>query len=166
MFPLRKLLLNTTVQHQVKKFRHVKLDPGIRKRQNALLEPGEPVEEIDFDEYETDFMDVHKSHKEHVEEMKAQHEQLKYHITKQKYFKEKYPNFLTWHDKEQIKYLHSSDPEEWTIEKLSEGFPALPEVISVSKSLITNIFVIVFFIVESCKRKVDKEESKQSNKSW
>lgn len=39
------------------------------------------------------------------------------------------PSFLTYTEKDQIKKLHDSDPEEWTPEKLSESFPALPETI-------------------------------------
>ncbi|KAF7267851.1 hypothetical protein GWI33_018978 [Rhynchophorus ferrugineus] len=103
-----------------------KKDPGISKQAKVL---NECPEDIDFNELESDFMNVHLSHKEHVEQMKQWHEKEKYLIVKQKYFKEKFPNFLTWHDKEQIRYLHNSDPEEWSIDKLSDGFPALPEII-------------------------------------
>ena len=43
--------------------------------------------------------------------------------------KETEPSFLTFAEKDQIKSLHESDPHEWTIEKLSESFPALPHMI-------------------------------------
>lgn len=105
-----------------------KKDPGIYKQGKVL---NEDPEDIDFNELESDFMNVHLSHKEHIEQMKQWREKEKYLIVKQKYFKENLPNFLTWHDKEQIRYLHNSDPEEWSIEKLSEGFPALPNVLEV-----------------------------------
>lgn len=108
-----------------------KTDPGINLRKKAL-NLNEDIDEFEFDDLETDFMNVHKTHKDHVMQIKAGLEKEKLHIVKQKYFKEKQLNFLTWHDKEQIKYLYSTDPEEWTIEKLSEGFPALPEVVKVS----------------------------------
>ncbi|XP_018565204.1 uncharacterized protein LOC108906415 [Anoplophora glabripennis] len=105
-----------------------KRDPGINLRKKALNLDAE-IDEIEFDDLETDFMNVHKTHREHVSEIEAGLEKEKFHIVRQKYFKEKQLNFLTWYDKDQIKYLHSTDPEEWTIEKLSESFPALPEVI-------------------------------------
>ncbi|EEZ98913.1 uncharacterized protein LOC659761 [Tribolium castaneum] len=110
--------------------RHAKriVDPGIRRRKE-LLQLDESEEIDDFDDFETDFMEVHKSHKQHLREAEVEREKMKYHIVKQRYFKEKFPNFLTWHDKEQIRYLYRTDPNEWTIERLSESFPALPEVI-------------------------------------
>ncbi|KAK9744479.1 Neugrin [Popillia japonica] len=91
---------------------------------------------MDLDSLESDFMqagNVYNEHAEQVAKLKEQEkiliEQEKILIVKQKYFKEKYPNFLTWNDKEQIRYLHKTNPDEWTIEKLSDGFPALPETI-------------------------------------
>lgn len=54
---------------------------------------------------------------------------LKQQIVVQKYFKEKEPRFLTYAEKELIRKLHQSNPDEWTVEKLSNSFPALPEVI-------------------------------------
>jgi len=60
--------------------------------------------------------------------MQNKKERLKQQIV-QKYFKEKEPRFLTFAEKELIQKLHNSNPEEWTIEKLSESFPALPETI-------------------------------------
>ncbi|KAJ8956221.1 hypothetical protein NQ314_006754 [Rhamnusium bicolor] len=103
-------------------------DPGIQRRKK-ILNSNQELEEMELDDLESDFMNLHKTHREHVKELYAMQEKEKFHIIKQKYFKDKFPNFLTWHDKEQIRYLHSTDPEEWTIDKLSEGFPALPEVI-------------------------------------
>ncbi|CAG9818329.1 unnamed protein product [Phaedon cochleariae] len=84
---------------------------------------------MDLDDLETDFMNVQQSHKDHMREMEVKQEKLKYMIVKQKYFKEKYPNFLTWQDKEQIRYLHHKDPQDWTVDKLAESFPALPNII-------------------------------------
>lgn len=107
-----------------------KTDPGIHLRKKALG-VNEELDDIEFDDLESDFMNVHKTYKEHVVETAAGLEKEKFHIVRQKYFKEKQLNFLTWHDKEQIRYLYTSDPEEWTVEKLSEGFPALPDVIKV-----------------------------------
>ncbi|XP_030756794.1 neugrin [Sitophilus oryzae] len=126
MMIFRRLYSRQSVSHKyLKKTKH---DPGIRSR-SRLLEPSEDIENVDFEELESDFMNVQKSHKDHVEEMKQWREKEKYLIVKQKYFKEKFPNFLTWHDKEQIRYLHNTDSTEWSIEKLSESFPALPDII-------------------------------------
>lgn len=108
-----------------------KRDPGINLRKKALNINEELDDDMDFDDWETDFSNVHNTHREHVAAIEAELENEKFLIVKQKYFKQNNLNFLTWHDKEQIKYLHDSDPEEWTIEKLSEGFPALPAVVKV-----------------------------------
>lgn len=113
-------------------------NPGVDLRRGMLKEGiADAVDDVDIEELESDFMDVAMSHKEHEAEMEAAKERLKYLIVREKYFKEKMPNFLTWSDKQQIKYLHRTDPEEWTIEKLSESFPALPDVIKVR-----NFYVI------------------------
>lgn len=48
---------------------------------------------------------------------------------KHKYFKVYEPaeeNLLTWEMKEQLKYLHHTDPDEWTPEALSVAFPVSP----------------------------------------
>ncbi|XP_057663428.1 uncharacterized protein LOC130898273 [Diorhabda carinulata] len=107
----------------------VKIDPGIRKRAAVISHEKEDLQDIDLDDLEADFMDSHKSYKQHIDELARKQERLKYLIVKNKYFKDKYPNFLTWSDKEQMRFLHSMDPEEWTVEKLSDSFPALPDVV-------------------------------------
>lgn len=129
MFPKRWQLIQF-----VRNYRKY-VDPGIQRRKAAIQYAEKDVDleldETDFDDLETDFMNVDKTHKEHMKELEIRKERLKNQIVKQKYFKTKYPNFLTWNDKEQIKYLHSTNPEEWTIDRLSESFPALPGVIEV-----------------------------------
>ncbi|XP_044756499.1 uncharacterized protein LOC123315030 [Coccinella septempunctata] len=104
-----------------------KVVPGIRRR----LKIAEGTEETDLDDldYEANFESFGHSHKQHRKELNELKEKLQCDIVKQKYFKAKYPNFLTWHDKEQIRQLHRKDPEEWNYMTLSEGFPALPEII-------------------------------------
>ncbi|KAJ8910075.1 hypothetical protein NQ315_012852 [Exocentrus adspersus] len=87
----------------------------------------EEVEETDFDNLEADFMHVHKTHKQHVRETEAAVEREKLYMIRQKYFKEKHVNFLTFNEKEQIRYLYNTNCEEWTVEKLAESFPALPQ---------------------------------------
>lgn len=51
-------------------------------------------------------------------------------MVRDKYFKptEK-QNFLTWDEKEQIRDAYKTDPEQWSIEKLAESFPATEEII-------------------------------------
>jgi len=61
--------------------------------------------------------------------MQSRKEHLKQQIVAQKSFKEKQPRFLTFAEKKLIQKLHTFNPEEWTVEKLSESFPALPETI-------------------------------------
>lgn len=107
----------------------IKVDPGTRRRRQIAKE----LEETDQDDldFEANFESFGTSYRQHIKELKTMREKLEYDIVKQKYFKTKLPNFLTWHDKEQIRLLHSKDPEEWNITSLSEGFPASPEIIKV-----------------------------------
>ncbi|ENN71676.1 hypothetical protein HUJ04_006154 [Dendroctonus ponderosae] len=107
-------------------------DPGIAKQKTLLDLDAYDIDDFettDYEALEADFMNVHKSHKEHFSELEARKEREKLLIVKQKYFKQHLPNFLTWQDTEQIRYLHNNNPEEWTIERLTEGFPATAEVI-------------------------------------
>lgn len=61
--------------------------------------------------------------------MQQKKERLKQQITIQKYFKEEEPRFLTFAEMELIRTLHNGNPEEWTIVKLSESFPVLPQTV-------------------------------------
>lgn len=152
MYTLRRLLLSDHIRCHLKdaflystKAKHVKhrrqnrnlINPGIYHTTRLLKEnPADEVEDLDFDDlddFESDFTNAGVTYKEHLAELEARKERQKNLIVKQKYFKEKLPNFLTWNDKQQIKFLHRTDPEQWTIEKLSESFPALPEAIAVSR---------------------------------
>nr|XP_031849242.1 uncharacterized protein LOC116434729 [Nomia melanderi]XP_031849244.1 uncharacterized protein LOC116434729 [Nomia melanderi]XP_031849245.1 uncharacterized protein LOC116434729 [Nomia melanderi] len=108
---------------------------GVRGRftfEKTMQETENDIEEFnpdDMDAYESDFMNVGKSYTMHQREMKKSKERLKQRIVKSKYFKEEEPRFLTFTEKDQIQKLHASNPEEWTPERLSESFPALPEAI-------------------------------------
>lgn len=101
-------------------------NPGIDRRLALLDEDAlhsnqrEDVEQLD----DADFSQVHKSHKQYEREAQQYRERLQTWIVGNKYFKSKQLNFLTWSEKEQIRYLHNFDPEEWTIDKLMESFPA------------------------------------------
>ncbi|XP_043798736.1 uncharacterized protein LOC122718104 [Apis laboriosa] len=89
----------------------------------------EEMDQEDGEIYDSDFMTVDTSYKNKIRESKRIQEQLKRCIVKNKVFKEIEPNFLTYVEKDQIKKLYENNPEEWTPEKLSESFPALPETI-------------------------------------
>ncbi|XP_029175614.1 uncharacterized protein LOC114944059 [Nylanderia fulva] len=109
---------------------------AVRTKMKLMKQDQQDIEDIDIEdlgEFEADFMNVGESHKMHEREMQKNKERLKQQIVYQKYFKEEDPRFLTFAEKELIHKLHESNPEEWTVERLSESFPVLPE--SVSKIL-------------------------------
>lgn len=98
--------------------------------QYGIFNDMETLDEDPERTYDADFNQLDKSHREHEEELALKEEQIKYFMTKNKYFKDpKMPNFLTWAEKEQIRQLHKSDPKEWSPERLAESFPAVEEVI-------------------------------------
>lgn len=102
---------------------------GIRI-QHGIFGDLETLEEDPERTYEADFNQLGASHRQHEKELALKKEQVKFHIIKKKYFKEqKMPNFLTWSEKEQIRELHKSEPNDWTHERLAESFPAVEEVI-------------------------------------
>ncbi|XP_076022394.1 neugrin [Genypterus blacodes] len=64
------------------------------------------------------------------DEGKKKQKTLKYHILKRKMTPPGAPHRkLTWDAIEQIKYLKQEQPEEWTVERLAEGFSVSPDVI-------------------------------------
>jgi neugrin len=75
-------------------------------------------------------MALHERYDQHLMEEKFRKSRSGIMIVGKKYFKERTPNFLTYSEKEQIRTLHEKDPEMWTIEKLSESFPADPFTIN------------------------------------
>lgn len=102
---------------------------GLR-RQSAVLNDVEAWQDDPEKTFDADFNELGKSHIEHEKELDLKKEQLKYYVIKNKYFKSpQQPNFLTWAEKEQIRYLNKQDPDAWTPERLSQSFPALEEVI-------------------------------------
>ncbi|XP_015127927.1 uncharacterized protein LOC107048960 [Diachasma alloeum] len=89
-------------------------------------------DEDDFDDVEkdeSDFMRANQTYTEYMREKYQEKEKLKMRIVGRKYFKSDDPNFLTWTEKMEIKSLHAKDPVEWSPERLSESFPALPDTI-------------------------------------
>lgn len=83
----------------------------------------------DVSQLETDFTNVQESYVAHTWQMKRAREKLQEDITADRYFKVVDPPFLTFSEQDKIKRLHREDPEEWTVERLSEKFPALPNAI-------------------------------------
>lgn len=57
--------------------------------------------------------------------------ELRHRIVKDKYFKENMPNLLTWSEKEQIRHLAATEPDEWTPQKLAESFPVTEQIVKV-----------------------------------
>lgn len=100
-------------------------NPGV-DRQMALLNDDQLKTNLDeLDQFdEVDFSKAASSHRQYEKETQQYRERVQSWIVGNKYFKTKQLNFLTWSEKEQIRYLHNFDPEEWTIDKLVESFPA------------------------------------------
>lgn len=100
-------------------------NPGVDRRMALLNRDQLQTNLIELEQLEeADFSQVHKSHKQYEQEAQRYRERLQSWIVGNKYFKTKQLNFLTWSEKEQIRYLHNFDPEEWSIDKLVESFPA------------------------------------------
>jgi hypothetical protein len=78
---------------------------------------------------EADFMSVNKTYDKHIKEMKKGMDHVETCIVGRKYFKSRSPNFLTYSEKEQIRNLHEKDSIKWSIDKLSQSFPADPQTI-------------------------------------
>ncbi|XP_065225791.1 uncharacterized protein LOC135849337 isoform X2 [Planococcus citri] len=67
---------------------------------------------------------------------------------KRKYFKEpKLPNMVPYCEKQDMKRLNESDPENWDIEKLSESYPVTPEI---AKKILRSPFTA--YTVEQVKK--------------
>ncbi|XP_053670369.1 uncharacterized protein LOC128720701 [Anopheles nili] len=99
-------------------------NPGLDRRAALLPENANTEDYESLDDSESNFYQVHKSHKQYETEQAQHRDRLQTWIVGNKYFKTKQLNFLTWSEKEQIRYLHGYDPEEWSIDKLTESFPA------------------------------------------
>ncbi|XP_037813871.1 uncharacterized protein LOC119605003 [Lucilia sericata] len=107
-------------------------NPGLGYQLTAIEDAAKIIQSDPegFEGLESDLFNAHKSHKQHELDLQRQKDKIRQHIIERKYFKkEQLPNLLTYAEKEQIKFLHSSDKEEWTVEKLAESFPASAETI-------------------------------------
>ncbi|XP_023308470.2 uncharacterized protein LOC111690250 [Lucilia cuprina] len=107
-------------------------NPGLGYQLTAIEDAAKVIQSDPegFEGLESDLFNAHKSHKQHELDLQRQKDKIRQRIIERKYFKkDQLPNLLTYAEKEQIKFLHSSDKEEWTVEKLSESFPASAETI-------------------------------------
>ncbi|XP_074536835.1 neugrin isoform X2 [Halichoeres trimaculatus] len=65
-----------------------------------------------------------------VDEGRKRQKTVKYHILRRKMIPAGAPQRkLTWDAMEQIRYLKQEQPDEWTVERLAEGFSVSPDVI-------------------------------------
>lgn len=76
-------------------------------------------------------MQVGEVYNEHLNETLMGKYEQRHQIIKEKYFKQNMPNLLTWSEKEQIRHLATTQPDEWTPEKLAESFPVTVPVVKV-----------------------------------
>ncbi|XP_028158179.1 uncharacterized protein LOC114351240 [Ostrinia furnacalis] len=102
-------------------------NPGLSRRIKAFKEDGLKIEDDDPEEFiersDSDFKNVGEAYNEHMNETLIGKYELRHQIVKDKYFKENMPNLLTWSEKEQIRHLANTEPDEWTPERLAESFP-------------------------------------------
>lgn len=108
-------------------------NPGINRQVKAFQADGLQVREDNFEEIveqsESDFYNVGEAYNEHQNETLIGKYELRHRIVKEKYFKENMPNLLTWSEKEQIRHLATTQPDEWTPEKIAESFPVTEQVV-------------------------------------
>ncbi|XP_016923593.4 neugrin [Drosophila suzukii] len=107
-------------------------NPGLGYQLQQLQEhPERPSEASeDYADLESDFMGVQKTHRQYEKEQQQQRDRIRQFMIKHKYFRDaKLPNLLLHAEKEQMRLLHERDPEEWSVERLAESFPATPEIV-------------------------------------
>lgn len=122
-----RLNLNQFVRNYVRKGSVA--NPGIDRRLRAFADTTIHKNPQLIEEAESDFQNVQEIHKQFEQEERDYQSNVRLWITKNKYFKTKNLNFLTWSEKEQIRLLHEKDPQEWDPKNLSASFPADPETI-------------------------------------
>ncbi|KAJ2949519.1 hypothetical protein O0L34_g15440 [Tuta absoluta] len=118
---------------RTRKFRVPEANPGLQQRINAFRKEGMNIEDEDAEEFvetsESEFYNVGEAYNAHLNENIAGKLEKRHHIIKEKYFKENMPNLLTWSEKEQIRHLAQTQPDEWTPEKIAESFPVTVPVV-------------------------------------
>ncbi|XP_020811274.1 uncharacterized protein LOC110186432 [Drosophila serrata] len=108
-------------------------NPGLGYQLQQLQEqhPAQSSEaNEDYADLESDFMEVQKTHRQHEQELQKHRDRIRQFMIKHKYFRDaKLPNLLLHAEKEQMRLLHERDPEEWSVERLAESFPATPDIV-------------------------------------
>ncbi|XP_045776033.1 uncharacterized protein LOC123874594 [Maniola jurtina] len=108
-------------------------NPGLDNRLGAFQEDGIKVQDDDVEEFmeqsESSFYDAGEAYNAHLKETLIGKHHLKHHIVKDKYFRENMPNLLTWSEKEQIRHLAATQPDEWTPQRIAESFPVTEPVV-------------------------------------
>lgn len=134
-----KLLKNisTSAVHLAKnnhpRARPMPQNPGVNARLRAISqeEKGLPIDfEDDIDDYELDITNVGEAFDDHEREIKMRKHTQAMKIVERKFFKKpKEPNMVFWEEKEQMRYLHKTDPEEWDRARLAESFPVSQDAV-------------------------------------
>lgn len=127
LFLSNKSNLNLIYRQYVRKGRV--LNPGIDKRLKVFSDDLVKDNPEVFENVESDFFRTHQAHRTFEREEQSHQEKLKLWIIRDKYFKKKNLNFLTWAEKEEIRHLYEKDPEQWNFEQLAECFPATSDII-------------------------------------
>ncbi|XP_050350286.1 uncharacterized protein LOC126773392 [Nymphalis io] len=108
-------------------------NPGIDKRLKAFRNEGINIQKDDVEDFieqsESNFQNVDEAYDEHLYETLIGKHDLRKQIVKGKYFKDNLPNLLTWSEKEQIRHLATTQPQEWTPQKIAESFPVTEQVV-------------------------------------
>ncbi|XP_050687355.1 zinc finger MYM-type protein 1-like [Eriocheir sinensis] len=133
---LARCICNTSVSFTGKGIRGSVKGLGLREKELQELEAEdlENMTEASLDSFNQEAANIEgdvKRYQNHVRQKTIQ----------RKYFKSRgleEENLLTWSMKEQLKYLHSTDPDRWTPEVLSDSFPISPEGVAVQPSTSDN----------------------------
>lgn len=132
---------NKIIIRNVRKGRLLGSNPGLNRRVDAFQREGVPINDDDAEEFieqsESDFYKMGEMYNEHLNETLMGKYELRYQIVKDKYFKENMPNLLTWSEKEQIRHLATTEPEEWTPERIAESFPVTVPVV---RKILKNVW--------------------------
>lgn len=106
-------------------------EPGIARQREMLDNFQDYLNDPEgIGDQEADFTKLHKMYDDFERDSTFNDDKIRQSIIKQKYFKEKHVNFLTWTEKDQMRSLHAKDPDTYTIEHLSNSFPATPDIVA------------------------------------
>ncbi|XP_038221825.1 neugrin [Zerene cesonia] len=127
------LICDKMIVRKIRQRRSVGPNPGLDERLRVFRKDGIKVEDNDAEEFieqsESSFYNVGEAYNEHLNETLIGKHVIRHHIVKEKYFKENMPNLLTWSEKEQIRHLATTMPDEWTPQRIAESFPVTEAVV-------------------------------------